>query len=125
MKGITASLVAQASTQESCLILHSPLRPLLSDVQHQTLLSISPPASLLHSHIMSHLAYDKTCRGQSALSKMLTRGDFLSGLVVNNPPSASRDMGLIPDWGTKILHAAGQLQKAHVLQQIPSMGKIK
>lgn len=75
---------------------------------------------------MSHLAHDKnTHRSQSALFKILTRGDFLSGLVVNNPPSTAGDIGLTPDRGTKILHAAGQLQKAHVLQQTPSMAKIK
>ena len=38
-------------------------------------------------------------------------GDFSGGLVVKNPPSNARDVGLIPDQerGTKISHAIGQL----------------
>ena len=31
------------------------------------------------------------------------------GPVVENLPSNAGDVGLIPGWGTKILHAAGQL----------------
>ena len=34
--------------------------------------------------------------------------DFLGGQVVKNLPSNAGDMGLIPDWGTKIPHAVGQ-----------------
>ena len=29
--------------------------------------------------------------------------------MVKNPPSKAGEAGLIPGWGTKILHAAGQL----------------
>ena len=39
------------------------------------------------------------CRGQ----------DFPGGPVVKYPPSNAGDAGLIPGWGTKIPHAAGQL----------------
>jgi len=35
--------------------------------------------------------------------------DFPGGPVVKNPPCNAGDMGLIPGWGTKIPHAAGQL----------------
>ena len=35
--------------------------------------------------------------------------DFPGGPVVKNPPSNAGDTGLIPDRGTKIPHAAGQL----------------
>ena len=35
--------------------------------------------------------------------------DFPDGPVVKNPPSNARDLGSVPGWGTKILHAAGQL----------------
>ena len=35
--------------------------------------------------------------------------DFPGGPVVKNPPSNAGDMGSIPDRGTKIPHAAGQL----------------
>ena len=38
---------------------------------------------------------------------------LLSGLprdpVVKNPPSSAGGMGLIPGWGTEILHVSGQL----------------
>ena len=34
---------------------------------------------------------------------------FPSGPVVKNPPADTGDMGLIPDQGTKIPHASGQL----------------
>ena len=33
--------------------------------------------------------------------------DFLGGPVVKNPPSNVGDASSIPDWGTKIPHAAG------------------
>ena len=35
--------------------------------------------------------------------------DFPGGPVVQNPPSNAGDVGSIPAWGTKILHAVGQL----------------
>ena len=35
--------------------------------------------------------------------------DFPSGPVVENLPSDAPDVGSIPSWGTKILHATGQL----------------
>ena len=35
--------------------------------------------------------------------------DFSGGPVVKNPPSNAGDAGSIPGWGTKILHATGQL----------------
>ena len=35
--------------------------------------------------------------------------DFHGGPVVKNPPSTAGDMGSIPDRGTRIPHAAGQL----------------
>ena len=38
-----------------------------------------------------------------------TIGDFPGGPVVKNPPSNAGDGGSIPDRGTKIPHAAGQL----------------
>ena len=39
----------------------------------------------------------------------LRQGDFPGGPVVKYLPSNAGDMGLIPGWGTKILHAVGQL----------------
>ena len=36
-------------------------------------------------------------------------GDFPGGPVVKNPSCNAGDAGSIPGWGTKILHAAGQL----------------
>ena len=35
--------------------------------------------------------------------------DFPGGLVAKNSPSNAGDASLIPSWGTKILHAVGQL----------------
>ena len=35
-------------------------------------------------------------------------GDFPGGLVVNNLPCNTGDVGSIPGWGTKIPHASGQ-----------------
>ena len=35
--------------------------------------------------------------------------DFPGGPVVKNPPSNAGNGGSIPDWGTKIPHASGQL----------------
>ena len=35
--------------------------------------------------------------------------DFPGGPVVKNPPSNAGNAGLIPGWGTKILHVTGQL----------------
>ena len=37
-------------------------------------------------------------------------GDVPGGPVVNNPPSNRGDAGSIPDQGTKIPHAVGQLR---------------
>ena len=37
------------------------------------------------------------------------RRDFPGSPVVKNSPSNAGDVGLIPGWGTKIPHAAGQL----------------
>ena len=36
-------------------------------------------------------------------------GDFPGGPGVKNPPLNAGNTGLIPDWGTKIPHAVGQL----------------
>ena len=36
--------------------------------------------------------------------------DFPGGPMVKNPPSKAGDAGSIPDQGTKIPHAAGQLR---------------
>ena len=38
-----------------------------------------------------------------------TLDDFPGGPEVRNLPCNEGDMGLIPGWGTKIPHAAGQL----------------
>ena len=38
-------------------------------------------------------------------------GDFPGGPVVKNPPSNIRDVKSIPDRGTKIPHATGQLSQ--------------
>ena len=38
--------------------------------------------------------------------------DFPSGPMVKNPSSNAGDVGSIPDWKTKILHAAEQLSLA-------------
>ena len=35
--------------------------------------------------------------------------DFPGGPVVKNPPSNPEDAGSNPGWGTKVPHAAGQL----------------
>ena len=42
-------------------------------------------------------------------SKSSVLGDFPGGPVVKNPPSNIRDVKSIPSRGTKIPHAAGQL----------------
>ena len=42
-------------------------------------------------------------------SKYDTNGDFLGGRVVENLHSNAGDLGSIPDQGTKIPHAIGQL----------------
>ena len=41
--------------------------------------------------------------------------DFPGGPFLKNPPPKAGHMGLVPDLGTKILHALGQL--AHVPQR--------
>ena len=43
--------------------------------------------------------------------KNARHGDFPSGPTVKNLPANAGDVGLIPGWGTKILHAAEQLEK--------------
>ena len=40
--------------------------------------------------------------------KTINKG-FPSGPMVKNLPSDAQDVGSIPSWGTKILHATGQL----------------
>ena len=40
--------------------------------------------------------------------------DFPGGPVVKNPPCNARDAGLIPSWGTKILHATKQLSRCPI-----------
>jgi len=42
-------------------------------------------------------------------SSKLPSGDFPGGPVVKNPPVNAGDTGLIPNLGTKIPHAMGQL----------------
>ena len=37
--------------------------------------------------------------------------------MVTNPPSNARDAGLIPGWGTKTLHAAGQLSRCAMTRE--------
>ena len=55
---------------------------------------------------MLEILFDK----EAAARMVKTQGqDFPSGPVVKNPPSSAGDAGLIPGWGTKIPHAAGQL----------------
>ena len=47
--------------------------------------------------------------------------DFPGGPVVNNLPCDAGNMGLITDQGTKIPHAARELnERSHVLQTRPS-----
>ena len=40
--------------------------------------------------------------------------DFPGGPVVENPPSNTGDIGLIPGWGTKIPHAMGHTKPARL-----------
>ena len=40
-------------------------------------------------------------------------GDIPGGPVVKNLLCNTGDAGLIPGWGTKIPHAAGQLKRVH------------
>ena len=58
--------------------------------------------------------------------------EFLSGSVVENPPSNAGNMDSIPGLGTKIQHATGKLEspcaatrKAYGLQQRPVQPKEK
>ena len=37
------------------------------------------------------------------------QGDFPGGPVVESPPCNAGDTGSIPGWGTKIIHAHGQI----------------
>ena len=53
--------------------------------------------------------------------------DFPGGPVIKNPPSNAGDMGSIPVWGTKIIHAVGQISTStqlNILQGRPSAAKI-
>ena len=47
-------------------------------------------------------------------------GDFPGGPVVKNLPPNSGDMGLVPGWGTKIPHAAGQLNPRITIREKPA-----
>ena len=59
--------------------------------------------------------------------------DFSGGPVVKNLPCNAEDVGSIPVWGSKILHAPGQgsprtmrsNKRAHVLQARPYTAKKK
>ena len=50
-----------------------------------------------------------TSKSIELIIKNLTLKDFPRSPVVKNPPSNAGDTGSIPDGGTKIPHAAGQL----------------
>ena len=47
--------------------------------------------------------------GHSVWPKPVTSRDFPGGPVVENPLGNAGDVGSIPGWGTKVLHAMGQL----------------
>ena len=52
--------------------------------------------------------------------------DLPGSTVVKNLPSNAGDLGSIPDWGTKIPHAEGQLnQSACLLQQKSRMPQLR
>ena len=46
--------------------------------------------------------------------------DFSVGPVVRNPPCNAGDMGSVPDWGTKIPHATGQLSLCAITAEFES-----
>ena len=48
--------------------------------------------------------------------------DFPGGPVVKNPPASAGDTGLIPGLGTKILHAAEQLNPYTATTEPPCYG---
>ena len=47
--------------------------------------------------------------------------DFPGGPAVKNPPYNAGDVGLIPGWGTKILHAGGQLSLHATTTELPRL----
>ena len=49
--------------------------------------------------------------------------DFPGGPVVKNTPCNAGDLGLIRGWGTKILHAAGQLSLSTSARVCVSQGR--
>ena len=49
------------------------------------------------------------CVNTQCLCYLKTKGDFLGGPVVKNPPCNAGDMGSIPGYGTKIPYAMDQL----------------
>ena len=51
--------------------------------------------------------------------------DFRGGLVVQSLPFNAGDVSSIPGWGTKILHAPTQAEKAGAPQQGPNAVKKK
>ena len=58
--------------------------------------------------------------------------DFPGGPVVKKQPSNAGDVGLIPGWGTKIPHAAGQLsprttttEPLHSEAHVPQLGSLR
>ena len=53
--------------------------------------------------------------------KKKKKRDFPGGPVVKNPPSSAGDAGLIPGWGTKIPHAAGQLSPCTTTREKPTL----
>ena len=51
---------------------------------------------------------------------------FPDGSVVKHPPTSAEDMGLIPDWGTKIPHAAEQLSHTpQLLSPLPHLETVQ
>ena len=60
----------------------------------------------------SYITFGDSCKPKFRKSKNIykkSRGDFPGGPVVKTLPSNAGDTGSIPSWGTKIPHAAGQL----------------
>ena len=48
--------------------------------------------------------------GRKVSVKMMQYEGLTGGSMVKNPPSSKGDMGSALGWGTKILHAMGQLR---------------
>ena len=59
----------------------------------------------------------KDC-GRQKLKLITAAWDFSCGPVVKNPPS-TRDVGLIPGWGTRISHAMGQISSRATTREKP------